>query len=163
MDFHKALATLTRSPVFTAWHKDNNEYYLAHAFIMLDEANKSIWQFGWYNPTKERMVTFQLERESVSHTEEQEVLKKEGSVDKLNPEDIKITPEEALKIADELFEKENGKQALVKKFFIIQHTEGVPMFNITSVLQSFKTFNVKIDSRDGKVVKHSLQDLLAMG
>lgn len=156
MDLHEILAKLTRHPLFKEWHEKNKEYFLAHAFVMLDEPNKNTWQIGFYNPEKEKMVTFFV-ADTIKKTDEQEVLKSEGAIKPLMPEKVKLTVEEALKKAEECFKE--YKELPIKHFFIIQHTEGHNMFNITYFTQSLKTINIKIDSETGEIIKHSKQDL----
>jgi len=156
MDLHTIIAKLTRHPVFKEWHEKNKEYFLAHAFVMLDEANKNCTQIGFYNPEKERMVSFFVTA-AVQKTDEQEVLRSEGTIQPLKPEEVKLTVEEAIKIAEKCF-KEYKEQA-IKHFFIIQNTEGHTMFNITYFTQSLKTVNIKIDASTGKIIKHSVQNL----
>lgn len=156
MDLHETLAKLTRHPVFKEWQEKNKTYFLAHAFVMLDEANKNCMQIGFYNPDKQRMVSFFV-TDAVQKTDEQEVLRSEGEIKQLKPEEVKLTVEEAIKIAEKCF-KEYKEQA-IKHFFIIQNTEGHTMFNITYFTQTLKTVNIKIDAGSGKIIKHSAQTL----
>lgn len=162
MDFHASLAKLTRSPVFKEWHGKNKDAFLAHGFLMLDEANKDMWQFGFYEEKKERMVTF-LVGETIKHTEEQEVLKSEGTIDKLPVNDVKITPEEALVTFKKIISENYKSEIPLKQFFIVQHAEGHTMYNMTVFTQSFKTVNVKIDAKTGNVIKHDMQVLADFG
>lgn len=159
MDLHETLARLTRHPVFQEWRAKNSDYFLAHAFVMLDEPNKDIWQIGFYNPDKERMVTFIVALNSIQKTEEQEVLKSEGGIQPLKPEDVKLSVEEALKIAKQCYDQNYKAEKPIKEFFIIQHAEGHAIFNITYFTQGLKTINIKIDSATGKIFKHSVQSL----
>ncbi len=159
MDLHATLAQLTRHSVFKEWQVKNPNYFLAHAFVMLDEPNKDTWQIGFYSQEKERMVTFVITPTTVQHTEEQEVLKKEGTIEQLKPEEVKLTVEEALKTAKKCYEENYKAEKTIKQFFIIQNTEGHTMFNITYFTQSLKTINIKIDAKTGKIIKHSMQSL----
>jgi len=163
MDLHETLAKLTRSSVFKDWHAENKEYFLAHAFVMLDEANKGVWQIGFYSKEKERMVTFIVAGDSVNHTEEQEVLRTEGEIAKLDPEEVKHSIEEALKTAKACLQENYRGEMVLKEFFIIQNAEGHPMFNITYFTQSLKTINVKINAKTGEIIKHSKQSLAEFG
>lgn len=163
MDIQEALARLTRTTIFKEWHSKNKEYYLAHAFLMLDEQNKNTWQIGFYNSEKERMVTFLLTGTDVKHTEDQEVLKKEGTIDKLDPTKVKIHVQEALDTAKKCLTEEYKGQTPLKEFFIIQNTEEHHMYNITYFTQSLSTINIKIDAETGKIIKHNLQKLADFG
>ena len=158
MDLHATLNKLTKHPVFKEWHEKNKEYFLAHAFVMLDEPNKNTWQIGFYHPKKERMVTF-LVADTITHTEEQEVLKSTADIQPLKPEEVTLSVEEALKTSKDCLKEHYKTEQPLKEFFIIQHAEGHTLFNITYFTQSLKTINIKIDSKTGKVVKHSLQSL----
>ncbi len=162
MDLHKTLAQLTRSAIFKDWHAKNKEYFLAHAFVMLDEPNKGIWQIGFYNTDKERMVTF-IVGTDIQNTEEQEVLKETTGIQQLNPEEVKLTVEDALKDAKACLQENYRAEIPLKEFFIIQNAEGHTLFNITYFTQSLKTINIKIDTKTGKIIKHSMQSLAEFG
>jgi hypothetical protein len=159
MDLHKTLAQLTNSAVFKEWHAKNKEYFLAHAFVMLDEANKNTWQIGFYNEKKEKMVTFIVSSTGIQNTEEQEVLKESAVIEPLKPEEVTLTVEDALKTAKQSLQENYSAEKPLKEFFIIQNAEGHTMFNITFFTQSLKTINIKIDTKTGKIIKHSMQSL----
>jgi len=163
MDLHETLAKLTKHHVFKDWHAKNKDYFLAHAFVMLDEPNKGIWQIGFYNPEKERMTTFITSDKDVQHTEEQEVLRTEAAIDPLKPEDVTFSVEEALATAKKCRDENYRGEMVLKEFFIIQHAEGHAMFNITYFTQSLKTINIKIDAKTGEIIKHSRQSLAEFG
>jgi hypothetical protein len=163
MDLHETLAKLTRHTVFKDWHSKNKKYFLAHAFVMLDEANKNTWQIGFYNSEKERMVTFIITDNTVQHTEDQEVLRTEGSIQPLKPEEVTHTIENALETARNCLKENYRAEKPIKEFFIIQNAEEHTMFNITFVTQSLKTINIKIDAKTGKIIKHSMQALADFG
>lgn len=161
MDIHKALADLTRHHAFKEWHNEHKDYFLAHAFVMLDEANKNTWQIGFYNEKEQRMISFILQDQDVGKTDTQEVLKTEGDISPLQVEHIKLTVEDALAKAKEVYQEHYKNELPIKQFFIIQNTEGHHMFNITYFTQSFNTINIKIDAETGDVIKHSKQQLAA--
>lgn len=163
MDFHATLARLTRHPTFTDWHNSNKDAFLAHGFLMLDEANKDTWQIGFYNPKTERMTTFHVSPDTVKKTEDQEVLKKEGDIEPLQPEHVKINAEDALQTAKTCFAEHYKGEKDIKHFFILQNTEGHHLYNITYFTQSLKTINIKIDAQTGDIIKHSKQDLAMFG
>jgi len=163
MDLHETLAKLTRHPLFIEWHEKNKEYFLAHAFVMLDEANKNTWQIGFYNAEKEKMVTFILSDKVVQHTEEQEVLRSEADIQPLKPEEVTHSVEDALNTTKKCLEENYRGEKPIKEFFIIQHAEGHAMFNITYFTQSLKTINIKIYAKTGKIFKHSVQSLAEFG
>src|SRR3989344_1888470 len=159
MDFHQALARLTSHTIFKDWHKKHADSFLAHGFMMLDEANKDIWQIGFYNPKTSKMTTFMVGK-TIEHTVEQEVLESGAPIQNLSVEDVKVSPEKALSIAKELLKKEFAKELPIKEFFIIQRIEGKTVFNITYFTQSFKTVNIKIDAKSGEIISKNIQALM---
>lgn len=163
MDLHETLARLTRNSIFKDWHVKNKDYFLAHAFVMLDQPNKGIWQIGFYNAEKERMVTFVVSETDIQHTEDQEVLKETTGIQPLKPEDVTLTVEDALKTAKICMQENYRAEIPLKEFFIIQNAEEHTMFNITYFTQSLKTINIKIDAKTGKMIKHSMQSLAEFG
>ncbi len=158
MDLHSILARLTKHPLFKEWHSQNKSYFLAHAFVMMDEANKDSWQIGFYNSEKERMVTFHVS-DTVQKTEEQEVLRGKGEITPLKAEEVKLSVEDALRKAKECLQQNYKAENTIKHFFIIQHVESNTMYNVTFFTQSMKTINIKINAGDGKIIKHSMQSL----
>ena len=163
MDLHSTLAKLTRHPAFKEWHTENPEAFLAHAFVMLDDENKDTWQIGFYTISTQKMVTFVVSPSGIQHTPEQEVLKTEGEIQKFEPQQVTVSVEDALKIAEECKEKNYSAEKPFKQFFIIQTIEGKAAFNITFLSQSFKTVNIKIDAGSGNIIKHSVQSLAEFG
>lgn len=162
MDFHASLAKLTSHTVFKDWHKTHQDCFLAHGFMMLDEANKDTWQIGFYNPANSMMTTFLIGK-TIEHTAEQEVLASDGQVQKLKVENVKILPETALATSKEILKKEFAKEIPIKEFFIIQQLDNQTIFNITYFTQSFKTVNVKIDTTSGEVISKNIQVLMDFG
>jgi len=159
MDLHEALGKLTASLQFKDWHTKNPDCYLAHGFVMLDEANKDQWQIGFYDPQTTKIKTFIVGKE-IEQMQEQEILK-QGDVLKLEISDVKINPEDAMKKAEECFNKH--KQILLKKFFIVQKIDGKTVYNVTYFTQAFNTVNIKVDAGSGEIVEETEQKLATFG
>lgn len=159
MELHEALGKLTASLQFKDWHAKNPECYLAHGFVMLDEANKDQWQIGFYDPKTTMIKTF-IVGTDIEQMQEQEILKT-GEVNKLKISDVKINSDEAMEKAEECFKKH--KQIPLKKFFIIQNLDGKTVYNVTYFTQSFNTVNIKIDASTGEVVGETEQKLATFG
>jgi len=155
MDFHKTLERLHASKEYKSWKEKHSGFYLAHAFVMQDEANKGILQIGYFNAKKDRMATFIVSPDTISVTQEQEVMKAEQCISELDVEKIKLTVEEAISAAKKCIDENYAREMILKSFFIIQEIAGIPMFNITYLTQGFKTINIKINATDGTIVKHS--------
>jgi len=163
MEFQEVLEEIKRTEEYKSWKKDHDKYFLAHAFVMLDEPNKDIWQIGFYNAENEKMATLIYDKGNVSVVPDQEILKSKGEIKELVLDEIKLKVEEAMAKAKEVMEEHYKGKQVMKTFFIIQHIEGHSVFNITHVSQSFETINIKVSTIDGKIVKHSAQKLADFG
>jgi len=157
MEFHEALARLTRHPLFKEWHEQHPQSYLAHGFAMLDDANKNDWQIGFYDPSTNKVTPFIINAETVQQLETQDTLKK-GVAHKLDPAQVKITSEPALQHAQEAFKKHN--ESALKTFYIVQNTGEHTVYNITYFTQGFNTINIHIDATTGRVLLENKQKLL---
>ncbi len=151
--FQEKLKKLLDSQEFKSWKESHNDFFLAHAFLMQDGE----WQFGFFNPKTEKMVTF-ICGEKIVHNNEEEILKSDAKISELNPDDVKVSINDALEKAKEILKKEYSKQIITKHFIIIQNITQ-PIFNITFLAQNFNTVNIKIDAKTGKVINHSSQVL----
>lgn len=164
MELKEILAVLEKSSEFKSWRKSHEKAYLAHAFVMMDEANKDIWQIGYFDSGNNLMSTFVVSSGKIDLIPDQEVLKSEHTIGELEPEKVKLSVKEALDIAEK-FRKENySKEIVAKSFFIIQVVDAHgQVFNITFFTASFKTINIKLSTIDGKVLHHSCETLAAFG
>lgn len=144
---------------FLSWKEKNPSSILVHVFVMLDDANKDMLQIGYYDEAKEKITTIIWDNGKVSIVPEQEILKSGDKIIELNPEEIKISVEEAL----EIVEKERTKkmpEPIMKKFFIIQNSEHGAIYNITFFSQALRTLNMKILASNGKVIHSDVKKLI---
>lgn len=155
MDLHAILDNLNKSKEYTEWKKNHADFYLAHAFVMIDEPNKDIMQIGYYDDKTDRMATFIVSPDKISVVPDQEVMRAEQHISTLDLGKIKLTIEEALAVSKKCLDENYKKEPIMKSFFIIQELEGIPLFNITYLTTGFKAINIKINAIDGKIIKHS--------
>lgn len=152
----KMISELEKSGCFREWKKERPDYKLAHVFKMMDDANKNIWQVGYFNPHNDMIATFVVE-ETVELNQEEAAFKKPGShIKELDLNKVRIGYEKAISIAEELRKKEYLKEMPIKMFFILQNLPEGQVYNITYISATFKTLNIKVDSDSGKIKKHSL-------
>ncbi len=163
MDLKQIIKDLEARSEFKEWKNNNHDFFLAHIFVMLDEANKNIFQIGFYNSNLERMTTFIVEKQDIKIIQDQEVLKSEGNIQELILNDINISVEDALSASEKLKNEKYKNEIIVKKFFIVQRTNLGDIFNITFFTASFKTINMKISTLNGKILKDSISDLMTFG
>jgi hypothetical protein len=164
MELKEILASVEKSSEFKTWRDSHEKAYLAHAFVMLDEANKDIWQVGYYDADKSLMSTFVVSSGKIEIIPDQEVLKSEHKIEALEPEKVKLSVKEALDIAEKYRKEHYSKELVAKSFFIIQVVENHgQVFNVTFFTAAFKTVNIKISTENGKVLHHSCETLAAFG
>jgi len=96
MEFQEVLKAVQKTEEFQVWKKEHGGHVLVHAFVMLDEPNKDIWQIGFYDSKEDQMATIIYDKGSISIVPDQEVLKSKGEIKPLDIEEIKLTVAEAL-------------------------------------------------------------------
>lgn len=158
MEFKEAIEKVEKSSDFIKW-KTANDNFLTHAFVMLDEANKDIWQFGYFDKKTKKITTFILEKENTSIIPAQDILETGNEIIPLNTADVKISAEQAVKTANDFRKSNYAGEIVAKAFFIIQKSPEA-VYNITFFTQSFKTINIKVSAFDGKIIEYSSQSLM---
>lgn len=161
MELKAAFEKLEKSSKFKNWKKTHADSFLAHAFVMLDEANKDIVQLGFFDKSSDMMTSFLVEPGKISEMPESEVFKSEQEIMPLAMGEVKLTDEKALAIAEDYRTKNHPAELPIKTFFIVQHLDIGCVFNITFFTKSLKTLNLKISVVDGKILKHSLEPLIS--
>jgi hypothetical protein len=160
MQFKDKLKEVEKHKLFLDWKKKNKESYLAHVFRMLDEANKDMWQFGFYNPD-DTITTFILNKEDVKEVPQEQIFHKERKkLPELSLEEIKLSFEEAVGKANELHDKKYKQHPVMKTIMILQKIEDKQVYNITFVTQTFNTLNIRVDAGEGKIVHEKLTSLM---
>ena len=161
MELKAALQKLEKSAKFKSWKKNHVNAFLAHAFVMLDEANKDIVQFGFFDSKSDKITTFIVEPKKISETPESEVFKSKQEITPLLMDEVRLTDGKALEIAEDYMKKNHPAEMPIKTFFIVQCLDIGCVFNITFFTKSLKTLNLKISVVDGKILKHSFEPLIS--
>ncbi len=156
MDFHEAVKQVRAMPQFKHLPKT---CHLAHAFVMKENEGEE-WQIGYFCPDTDRMISFIVDEE-VHQLPPAEVLKSDIAIKTLDPANVKISAEEALAIAEKVRLDHYKASMPMKTFFLIQHLPEGTVYNLTYVTRQFTTLNIKIDAKDGTVVKHSNEPLIS--
>jgi len=164
MELKEVLSGVEKSGEFAGWKKGHPKAYLAHAFLMMDEANRDTWQVGYYDADKSLMSTFVVSSGKIEIIPDQEVFKAHQKILELKPEDVKLSVAEAMEKAEKERAEKFRNEMPAKTFFIIQDLEEHgPVFNITYFTHSFKTINIKLSTKDGRVFHATCQALAAFG
>ncbi|MBU3941925.1 MAG: hypothetical protein KKF74_03355 [Nanoarchaeota archaeon] len=159
MGFKTALKKLKESSKFKKWISKNKEAYLAYAFIMIENSEKSEWQIGYYDKKLDKVAVFTINN-NIEINPEQDVFKKPGtSVKKVNLKNVKFDLDYVLKKAQTIKEKKYPKELVTKTIAILQNIDLGQLWNITLITSSLNTINIKIDAKTGKTIKHELVSL----
>lgn len=153
---------LEENSEFKKWREENQDAYLAHAFMMMDTANENIWQIGYYHPKSDTVTTFILEGDDIKISPETNIFKKPGAkVEPLDISKVKIGTIQAVETGEGIMEKEYPKAVPMKMFFIIQNIEEQgPVFNMTFITHDFKAINIRISSETGDVLSHKIESII---
>ncbi|RLE47915.1 hypothetical protein DRJ25_01240 [Candidatus Woesearchaeota archaeon] len=152
--FHKKIKELLADEGFKDWISEHKDFFLAHAFFM----EGGDWQFGFYSPVSEKMVTFKC-GDKIVRSKEEDILKSDKVISKLDPDKVVISFDDALAEASKVAEREYPSLVVSKRFLVIQVIDDTVVFNITFLAQNFNTINFRIDAKTGKVLHHSAQAL----
>lgn len=158
MDLDQSLKKLKESKQFKDWNKKNLETFFSYA---LKTSDNDTLQLGFYNKKTDKMTTFIINKE-IEMQQEEEIFKKPGmEVNPINMDKIKIPFKKILRKAEEFQKKKYPKELVSKTIAILQNLEQYGnTWNITYVMHSFKTLNMKINPENGKILHHSLESLM---
>lgn len=145
MEFQDIVKELENTQEFRDWNLEHPDAYLAHIFIMMDEANKGFYQVGYYDLNTDSISTFVVGKGTVEVIPDQEVAKTGGVVNPLDISQVKNTTKEITESADKVRQENYGKLPFIKAFFVIQSLDDSQIYNVTYLTQDFKTINVKLD------------------
>ncbi|MDO8740638.1 MAG: hypothetical protein Q7J54_03655 [Candidatus Woesearchaeota archaeon] len=161
MKLKDAITKITECDELKEWKLKNKESYLSTIFVMMDEKQKSEWQFGYYNPKNDKMTSFFVFEDSIKQAEESEVFKEPGAaVKELDLSKVTVWVDKALETANNLQEKKYPKETPEKVIVILQNIEEGTLWNITYVTRAFNTLNIKVDAATGKIISDKLTNLM---
>jgi hypothetical protein len=157
-----AIKKVEASKTYKTFLKENKDYYLAHAFTMLDEKEKKyLWELGYYSPSADKLAVFETEPKIALKTVD-DAFKKDGSIAKLEMKEVDVSVAKAMEICDKLMSEKYSAQSITKRIIILQNING-QVYNITLICVSFSLINIKIDAKTGEITSHNLQSIMGMG
>ena len=145
MEFQDIVKELQNTQDYHDWKLDHADAYLAHIFVMLDDANKGLFQIGYYDISSDTISTFVVGHGEVHLIPDQEVAKTGGVVDPLDISLVNGSSDEVTSTADDIRKEHYGSIPFIKSFFVIQSLDDTQIYNVTYLTQDFKTINIKLD------------------
>lgn len=149
-DFYQKLI---ESQIFLDWQKDNPSDYLVHFYCQIDNSFElnTDWEIGFYNSEKDKITIFII-GEEISIKPEEEAFKKQGKIDKLELDKIKVNFEESLNEFKKIKEEKYSAQVMLNGFIILQNFQNRLMWNISFALKSMNILNIKIDAENKELI-----------
>jgi len=162
MHFKPIYQKLLETEEYKRWRKEHPSFTLAHVFYLNDEANKDIWHIGFFDAGSDTITTFVIKEESIRIVPTEDVFKEEKvAIKEIDVEKVRLEFDEALEKAKEFQKKEYRNEHILKEIFILQHIERGQVYNITFLLSSFKTLNIKVDAASGEIVSHQKEEFIS--
>lgn len=156
-NYLEAYQKLTGSKEFQNWKKNNPQTYLSHFYCRLDPSfkQKSLWEIGFYSKKHDKIAIFTVNNK-IKLKPEEEVFKKQGTVEELVLEKVKTSHQQALKSFQEIKQEHYPREILLNGFLILQHFQNKLLWNISFATGSFNILNVKISAVNKEIISHQL-------
>jgi hypothetical protein len=161
MELKIALKKLKESKKFKQWSSKNKDTFLSYAFKMLEDNKQVPWQLGFYHKATDKIITF-IVSSIIEIKEEEEIFKKPDMIIKqIDMEKVKTPFKQILEKTRDFIKKNYPKELVSKTIAILQNIEEYgTVWNITFVMHSFKTLNMKVSPENGKIIHHNLESLM---
>ncbi len=156
------LTELEKSQVYSDWDKTHTDF-LSHFFCQLDEqfVAKTNWEIGFYEPTNKKITVFAKQDKLFQLKPADEVFKKPDSVvEKLELDKLKISLQDAFKLAKQELPKQFPTESVGGGFLILQKYQGKNLWNFTFITKSVKFVNLKFDAISGELVSKDTINLV---
>ena len=158
MELNQALERLEESKEFEEWKKKNPETFFSYA---MKTSDNDAWHLGLYHKATDKITTFVIDQEIEMQQEEEIFKKPDMEVNPIDMVKIKAPYKKILKIAENFQKKKYPKELASKTIAILQNLKQYDtLWNITFVMYSFKTLNMKINPENGKIITHNLESLM---
>ena len=160
MDVFDAYKFLLESEEFQDFVKNEEGYYLVHAYLMEEKDKMPTWELGFYNETKDRIIVFQTE--PIKRLPEEEVFKEAQTINKLNLDNVKISLSDANAVVEAVRQEKYKSELIMKKINLLQSLHK-QVWNITLISTAFNIINVKIDSETGELISSNIHSIMNLG
>jgi len=162
MKFKQFVSDIESNSAYKDWAGEHGSY-LANIFYMRSET--VILQAGYYNKKTDKMASIALTEGKLDITEEKEVFKRpETEIQRLVLDEVEIDYEKMQGLLKTFIADSYPKQKLTKEIVILQNgeVENKPhlLWNVTYITDTFKVLNIKVDAKDGNILKHELRSIM---
>lgn len=147
---------------YKEWKAQNPDSYFISAFFLGNEfsSKSKEWQFDFYAPDKDKVVSFTYGKDIA--VKEEEIFKKtKDKIGELKLDEIRVDLDKAILIFEKIKSAKHAADTPTKKLFILQVLDAKAVWNITYISSSFNILNIKIDALSGEVVSESFSSVLS--
>jgi len=162
MELKSALEKLQVSKEFKSWNIKNKDIYFSYALVMPNNLEIVSWQLGYYHKLTDKITTFIVNEKNIELQTEEDIFKKsEMEVRPLDVTKIKISLNKIMEIVGKFQKSEYPNELVNKTIVILQNLADCGnIWNITYIMHSFKTLNIKVNIENGEVISHNLVSIM---
>ncbi len=153
---------LVNSKEFQNWQKNSSQSYLTHFYCQLNNDFKQLipWEIGFYNKETDKITVFNV-AQTIEIKPEDTAFKKQGIVEELDLEKVKINFPKALELFQKAKKQHYPQEILLNGFLILQNIKNQTLWNISFATKSMNILNIKINVETKEVVSHQLINFIA--
>lgn len=151
---------LIATEMYKEFIEHNPDYKLSHFFFVNESNNLVDEQVGFYSEKTDKVVSFDLLRHSASEPEN--AAKTSGTIPSFSVKDVEVDVDEALKICQELVDKEYSQHTSTKTICILQTLDNILLWNITVITNTLHMINIKINAKTKEVITHSAKSIMSL-
>ncbi len=164
--FSELISNLSSTREFQELKQQNPGIFLSSVFMLFDEANKDLYQVGYFDPQQNSVTTFIVRVEntaiaSLEIAQASDIVESKYKIQEIDLGKVSYSPQEILVIAND-FKKNNYPHLPVIKSFCILQKLTNQVFNFTFLTSSFQTLNIRLSSDEGSIVESSLKSLISI-
>lgn len=151
------LEKLKKDKIFKDWHNKNKHCFLAHIFISSNNLDE--FHYGFYDKKTDKITSFIVNSE-IKKSKAEEIFKKpDAKIAELKINEINLDIGQALEKAKEILNDKYKNEGIVKYFVILQVLDK-QLYNMSHVTNTMFLINLKINAKDGKLLKENKTSLM---
>ncbi len=160
MTVKESYKELIKSEEYTKYKENEKDFYLVHAIKITEHKKPGKWEFGFYHPKKDKITVF--ETMPYKRQPEQDAFKKDGTINKLDMEEVEVTYEMAMTIAEEQRMSKYNSEPVTKTIALLQ-TIHKQVWNLTLVTTAFNLINIRIDAKTAEIISSTKSSIMDLG
>ena len=160
MTVKESFELLKKSEEYKEFERNEKGFYFVHAIKVSEHNKPGKWEFGFYNPDRDKITTF--ETNPYVRQPEQDAFKKDGIINELDMNNVQIPYEMAMTLAEEQRVSKFNSEPVTKTIALLQ-TIHKQVWNITLVTAAFSLINVRIDAATAEIISSSKSSIMDLG